>query len=88
MVRFRRPHPELLPVREGSLWSVRYAADRIDDKIQFTDEACAKLVKVPRIFLNTALKGCVKWANENGVEIIDAEHMDLINDKRSKEKQG
>lgn len=86
--RFRRPHPELLPVREGSLWSVRYAADRIDDKIQFTDEACAKLVKVPRIFLNTALKGCVKWANENGVEIIDAEHMDLINDKRSKEKQG
>jgi hypothetical protein len=86
--RFRRPHPELLPVREGSIQSVRYAADRIDDKIKFTDAACAKLVKVPRIFLNTALKGCVNWARENGVEVIDAEHMDLINDKRSKEKQG
>jgi flavin reductase (DIM6/NTAB) family NADH-FMN oxidoreductase RutF len=86
--RFRRPHPELLPVREGSIQSVRYAADRIDDKIKFTDAACAKLVKVPRIFLNTALKGCVNWAKEHGVEIIEAEHMDLINDKRSREKQG
>ncbi|NLV35624.1 MAG: hypothetical protein GXY17_02975 [Clostridiaceae bacterium] len=86
--RFRRPHPELLPIREGSIQSVRYAADRIDDRIRFTDEACAKLVKVPRIFLPTALKGCVNWAKEHDVEIIDAEHMDLINDKRSKEKQG
>jgi hypothetical protein len=43
---------------------------------------------VPRIFLPTALKGCVNWAKENGVEVIDAEHMDIINDKRSKEKQG
>lgn len=86
--RFKRPLFELLPVREGSIQSVRYAADRIDDKITFTDEACAKLVKVPRVFLNTALKGCINWARENGVARIDAEHMDIINDKRSKEKQG
>ncbi len=63
------------------------AADRIDDEISFTDEACAKLVKVPRIFLNTALKGCVKWAKENNADVIDAEHMDIINDKRAKEKE-
>lgn len=85
--KFRRPKSELLPVREGSIQSVRYAADRIDDKVTFTDEACAKLVKVPRIFLNTALKGCVNWAMENEVEVIDAEQMDIINDKRAKEKQ-
>ncbi len=84
--RFRRPIPELLPVREASLSSVRYAADRIDDKIKFTDEACMKLVKVPRIFLPTVLKGCVAWAREHSVELITAEHMDIINDKRSKEK--
>jgi flavin reductase (DIM6/NTAB) family NADH-FMN oxidoreductase RutF len=84
--RFRRPHPELLPMREGSVESVRYAADRIDPNIKFTDEACAKLVKVPRIFLNTALKGCIAWAKENGVSLITAEHMDIINDKRAKEK--
>lgn len=84
--RFRRPHPELLPVRETSLASVRYAADRIDDKIRFTDEACAKLVKVPRVFLPTVLKGCVAWARAHDVTLITAEHMDIINDKRSKEK--
>ncbi len=86
--RFRKPRPELLPEREVNIVSVRYAANRIDDHVKFTDAACAKLVKVPRIFLNTVLKGCVTWAKENGVELIDAEHMDIINDKRAKEKGG
>lgn len=85
--RFSKARPELLPMREGSVSSVRYAADRISTEVKFTDEACAKLVKVPRIFLNTALKGCVNWAKENGVAFITAEHMDIINDKRAKEKQ-
>jgi flavin reductase (DIM6/NTAB) family NADH-FMN oxidoreductase RutF len=84
--RFCRPIAQLLPVREGSLDSVKYAAQRIDDQIKFTDEACEMLIKVPRIFLNTALKGCVKWAKENSVTLITDEHMKLINDKRSKEK--
>ena len=85
--RFRFPRAEILPMREGSIASVRYAADRIDPDIRFTDEACAKLVKVPRVFLNTVLKGCVSWAKENGVDLITAEHMDIINDKRAKEKK-
>ena len=73
-------------MRQSSLDSVRYAADRIDDKIKFTDDALKKLLNVPRIFLPTALKGCVEWARENGVELITEEHMNIINDKRSKEK--
>lgn len=85
---FNRPIGELLPIRETSISSVQYAAKRIDPEVQFTDEACAKLVKVPRIFLPTALKGCVAWAKENGVTLITAEHMDIINDKRAKEKSG
>ena len=84
--RFRRPHAQLLPIREASIDSVRYAADRIDDVVKFTDDACATLVKVPRIFLPTALKGCVAWAKENKVTLINAEHMKIINDKRAKEK--
>ena len=31
-------------------------------------------------------KGCVKWAEENGVKVIDVKEMEIINDKRSKEK--
>ncbi len=86
--RKRRMLAELLQVRKASLESVRYAADRVDDKVKFTDDALEKLLGVPRIFLPTALKGCVAWAKENNVELITAEHMKIINDKRSKEKRG
>ena len=85
--RHRRPIPELLPVRATTVESVRYAADRIDDKVKFTDAACAMLVNVPRIFLPTVLKGCVTWARENNVTLIDEAEMKIINDKRAKEKK-
>ena len=78
---------ELLQVREASLASVRYAADRVDDVVKFTDEALKTVLGVPRVFLPLVLKGCVKWAQENGVTLIDAEHMKIINDKRAEEKK-
>ena len=84
--RKRRMRAELLPVRKASLASVRYAADRVDDKVKFTDEALQTVLNVPRVFLPVVLKGCVAWAKENGVELITEEHMKIINDKRSKEK--
>ena len=77
---------ELLQVRKTSLESVRYAADRADDTVKFTDEALETILGVPRVFLSLVLKGCVDWAKENGVTLITAEHMKIINDKRSKEK--
>ena len=82
-----RMRAELLPVRKASLESVRYAADRIDDRIRFTDDALELMLNVPRIFLPTALKGCVEWARENNCELITAAEMKIINDKRAKEKQ-
>ncbi len=85
--KFRRPIAQPLAVRETNLDSVKYAANRIDPDVKFTDEACAKLVKVPRIFLTTALKGCVEWAKANNVSLITEKEMDIINDKRAKEKQ-
>ena len=84
--RHRRMLAELLPIRKASLESVRYAADRIDDKVKFTDDALETILNVPRVFLSVVLRGCVDWARENNVELITAEHMKIINDKRSKEK--
>ncbi len=84
--RSRRMISELLPIREASLESVRYAADRADDKIKFSDEALKTILNVPRVFLPLVLKGCVDWAKENNVELITDEHMQIINDKRAKEK--
>lgn len=77
---------ELLQMRKASLESVRYAADRVDDKIKFTDEALLTVLAVPRVFLPLVLRGCVDWARENGVDLITPEHMQIINDKRAKEK--
>ena len=54
--------------------------------MKFTDDALETILNVPRVFLPLVLKGCVDWAKENGVELINAEHMQIINDKRSKEK--
>lgn len=86
--RFTRPIKEPIPKNKGiSLDSVKYAASRIDNEVKFTDEACMKLVKVPRVFLNTVLKGCVVWAKENNVTLIDVKEMEIIQDKRSKEKR-
>ena len=85
--RHSRMRAELLQVREASLESVRYAADRVDDKVKFTDEALKTVLGVPRVFLPLVLKGCVAWAKENGVELINAEHMKIINDKRAEEKK-
>ena len=84
--RKRRMRAELLQVRKATLESVRYAADRADDKVKFTDDALETILGVPRVFLSVVLKGCVQWAKENNVELITAEHMKIINDKRSKEK--
>ena len=86
--RKRRMRAELLQVRKATLESVRYAADRVDDRVRFTDEALTTVLGVPRVFLPMVLKGCVAWAKENGVTLITAEHMQIINDKRAKEKAG
>ena len=83
----RRPIPELLPIRKQTLSSVRYAADRIDDTVKFTDDALEMILNVPRVFLPTVLRGCVSWAKENGCTLITAKEMQIINDKRSKEKK-
>lgn len=83
----KRPYPELLPQRETTLSSVRYAADRLQTDVKFTDDALKMIVKVPRIFLPTVLKACVKWAHENNVSVITEVEMKKINDKRNKEKE-
>ena len=85
--RKRRMHAELLQVRKASIESVRYAADRADDKVKFTDDALETVLGVPRVFLPMVLKGCVQWAKDNNVTLITAEHMKIINDKRAKEKE-
>ena len=73
-------------VQATDIDSVKYAANRTDPEVKFTEDACATLVKVPRVFLKTVLNGCVKYAKENNIKVIDAAVMKEINDKRRQEK--
>ena len=86
--KFRRPIKEHIPAgKEASLESVMYAANRIDDKIKFSKEACQMIVKIPRVFLKAALTQMVEYARKQGWTYIDVKEMSEIRDKRSKEKK-
>lgn len=84
---FKKPRAEGIPSREVDLTSVKYAAERADDVVKFSDDALKMLVNVPRPFLKLVLNGCVKWAKENNCIYITEKEMAIINDKRSKEKK-
>lgn len=87
MSRFRRPYPEKIQAKEGDVSSVIYAAKRIDPEVTFTDDACAKLTKIPRIFLKAALTQMVEIAKAEGISLIDEAALNIINDKRREEKK-
>jgi len=84
----KKPIAMKIPVgKEADIQSVIYAANRMDADIKFTPEACAKLTRVPRVFLKIALQGCIDYAKTNNIKEITAADMDIINDKRAKEKR-
>lgn len=85
--KFSRPISEKIPDKDGDVKSVMYAAERIDPEVKFTEEACGKLVKIPRVFLKMALTQMVNIAKEEGITLIDEKALEIINDKRRKEKK-
>ena len=81
--------PYALPVprsKEASVEAVKYACDRFDTDIKWEREACAKIVKVPNIFLKRVIKGVVEAARAEGISVITPEFMNKVQDKRSSEK--
>lgn len=85
--KFKRPIAEKIQAKEGDVTSVIYAAERIDPNVKFTKEACAKLTKIPRIFLKAALTQMVNIAKQEGITLIDEQALAVINDKRRSEKK-
>ncbi|MCH5147385.1 MAG: hypothetical protein J1F61_05225 [Clostridiales bacterium] len=85
--KFKRPISEKIQAKEGDVKSVIYAASRIDPEVKFTEDACAKLTKIPRIFLKAALTQMVNIAKQENISLIDEAALDIINDKRRQEKK-
>ncbi len=63
---------------------VLYEANRIDDEVRFTREACEKLTGIPKPFLKMALKSMVQRAKTEGIVLIDVPFVDKINEERKK----
>ena len=85
--RFKKPFSEKIQAKEGDVNSVIYCADRIDPTVKFTKEACAKLTKIPRVFLKIALTQMVEIAKSENISVIDEDALNVINDKRREEKK-
>lgn len=84
---YKKADFEGIPDKEVDITSVKYAAERIDDVVKFSDDALKMLVKVPRPFLKLVLNGCVTWAKENNCTLITEKEMEIINEQRSKKKR-
>ena len=82
-----RPYRVPIPREKGvTVDAVRFAAQRVDPDIPWQEEAYARLVKVPRIFLTRVIRAALDAAKEEGVTEITPEFLDRIRDKRSQER--
>jgi flavin reductase (DIM6/NTAB) family NADH-FMN oxidoreductase RutF len=82
-----RPYKEAIPQEKGvTVDAVKFAAQRVEPDVIWQEAACAKLVKVPRVFLTRVVRECVKAAQEEGITEITPEFLDQVRDKRSGER--
>lgn len=72
------PIPDLGPKHEV----VMYEANRLDDEVRFTEDACKQLTGIPRAFLVNALQGIVAVAKKRGVTKVDLEFVKALNAER------
>jgi flavin reductase (DIM6/NTAB) family NADH-FMN oxidoreductase RutF len=71
------PFPIEAPKVAGTeLNSVMYLANRLDERLRFTADACAALTAIPRPFLQPALEAIIAAARERGLERIDRDFID------------
>ena len=87
--RHRPPYREPIPKSKAtSVDSVMWAITRggFAGELEWSEEAAAKLVAIPRVFLNVALRGIVEEARRAGITKVTPEFLDTVRDKRSKEK--
>lgn len=86
--RASRPYRMPIPKEKGvTVDAVRFAAQRVDPDITWQEEAYARLVKVPRIFMTRVIRAALDAAKEEGVTEITPEFLDQIRNKRSQERR-
>ncbi len=61
---------------------VHYEANRMDDEVRFTMDACKQLTGIPNAFLQNVLGGIVKQAKARGVTNVDEAFVLALNAER------
>ena len=61
---------------------VHYEANRLDDEVRFTMDACKQLTGIPNAFVQNVLRGIVKQAKERGVTNVDEAFVLELNKER------
>jgi flavin reductase (DIM6/NTAB) family NADH-FMN oxidoreductase RutF len=83
---YREPIPKSKAVSVDSvMWGITRGGFAEDFK--WETEAAAKLVTIPRVFLGMVLKGITEEARRAGVTTITPEFLDMVRDKRAREKR-
>ena len=75
---YKLPIPDKGPKHEV----VMYEANRLDDVVRFTEDACKQLTGIPRAFLRQALQGIVEVAKQQGITTVDLEFVQKLNAER------
>ena len=61
---------------------VHYEANRLDDEVRFTMEACKQLSGIPNAFIQNVLTGIVKEAKSRGISDVDEDFIITLNKER------
>ena len=75
---YKLPIPDLGAKHEV----VHYEANRMDDEVRFTMDACKQLTGIPNAFLQNVLGGIVKQAKARGVTNVDEAFVIALNEER------
>ncbi len=75
---YKLPIPDMGPNHE----LVHYEANRLDDEVRFTWDACKQLTGIPNAFLQNVLGGIVKQAKARGVTEVDEDFVIALNKER------
>ena len=59
-----------------------YEANRLDDEVRFTMDACKQLTGIPNTFVRNVLTGIIKQAKLRGVTEVDEAFVLELNKER------
>lgn len=81
----RHSQPFYIPVirSKGSEYGqIYYMANKVDQQVRFTEDACKKLINVPKLFLEVVISGLIVEAKKRHISMIDTDFVEEVEAER------